>query len=309
MKRAAGLQRGQAMAEFVVMTAGCLLMLFVLVPVVAKLSDMSYKAQETARYTAWERTVWYNSNASSDSLPSQIDTRDGHLASRSDAAILNSAEQRLLGYTSEPPAFAAQDIAPTSEGGRNRFWRWTHGSRDEMLEAGSMPGASQMSVGRTPSAAYSVIDTYNDAMGPIVKVVSIFTSFGAGGDEDFLQIAHPTRNFHMAEVELPVPLAGSELGSQKLFGENTPTALQVRARSAVLADGWVAQSEGHFDEKANDFVIGTLIENNPVWGIVRSVIGIFEPSFKHIDFSPVNTDPMPDGDVDCNVTTGFCYFK
>ena len=55
--------RGQAMAEFVVMTAGCLLLLFVLVPVVAKLSDMSYKAQELARYTAWERTVWYNSSS------------------------------------------------------------------------------------------------------------------------------------------------------------------------------------------------------------------------------------------------------
>lgn len=34
--------RGQAMAEFVVMVAGGVLLLFVLVPVVAKLADMAY---------------------------------------------------------------------------------------------------------------------------------------------------------------------------------------------------------------------------------------------------------------------------
>lgn len=83
------------MAEFVVMTAGCLLLLFVLVPVVAKLSDMAYKAQEAARYTAWERTVWYKTNANERMLPSQIDLKDGFLASRTDEDVLNSAERRM----------------------------------------------------------------------------------------------------------------------------------------------------------------------------------------------------------------------
>ena len=57
------------------------------------------------------------------------------------------------------------------------------------------------------------------------------------------------------------------------------------------------------------FVLGTLIEDNPVWGVVKGLIGIFEPSFKDVNFAPIDTDPMPDKDVTCNTTTGFCYFK
>src|SRR5690606_19470051 len=124
---------------------------------------------------------------------------------------------------------------------------------------------------------------------------------------DLLQVAHPIHNFYKSEVELPVSLAGSKLGSRDLFPEHL-SSLDIRARSAVLADGWVAQSEGHFEEKANDFVLGTIVEKNPVWQTRRSIVGIFEPSFKEINFAPVNTDPMPDTDVDCNVVTGFCYF-
>ncbi len=303
-----GRQRGQAMAEFVVMTAGCVLLLFVLVPVVAKLSDMAYKAQEMARYTAWERTVWYGVAGGSDTHPSQIDTRDGHLAMRSDAAILNSAEHRLMSYSNVPQAFAPQDIAPALDTEGNRFWRWTHGGTSQpMVQSGEMPAGSSLANTRNTSLAYSILDTYNDVMGGIAKVVSIF-SFGQG-DEDFLQVAHPTHNFYRSNVEIPVALADGRLGSQPLLGEDFGNRLEVKARSAVLADGWVAQSEGHFHNKSDDFVLGNMIESNPIWSTVRSLIGLFEPSFKDVNFAPINTAPMPDSDVDCNVTTGFCYFK
>jgi|GEM_PF-587634 len=299
--------RGQAMAEFVVMTAGCLLLLFVLVPVVAKLSDMAYKAQELARYTAWERTVWYATHGADETKPSFDKSHDGQLALRSDIDIFNSAEQRLMSFNQQPAAFTPQDISTQSQPS-NGFWRWTH-NRDgqQMAAPGAMPAASALEVRPTPSFAYAVIDTYNDAMGLIAKVVSIF-SFGQG-DPDFLQIAHPTRNFYTTDVSIPVPLVGGALGSQPLFGEPFPSQLNVGARAAVLADGWVAESEEHFMNKADDFVLGNLIESNPIWGVVRSMVGIFEPSFKTVDFAPVNTDPMPDTDVDCNVATGFCYYK
>lgn len=295
---------GQAMAEFVVMTAGCLLLLFVLVPVIAKLSDMSYKAQELARYTAWERTVWYNSFGASDTLPSQIDTKDGYLAIRSDTDIRNSAEQRLLPFEATTRSFAANDIdEPTAT---NNLWRWTH-SGQAMTTAGSAAANAHLANTATPSLAYSILDTYNDVMGTVNKVLKVI-SFGQG-DDDFLQIAHPTQNFYRSAINIPVPMAGGRLGDQSLFGERFANQLNVKANSAVLADGWVAQSEGHFREKTDDFVLGTLIEDNPLWGVVRSLIGIFEPSFKDVNFAPVNTAPMPDGEVNCNVTTGFCYFK
>lgn len=296
--------RGQAMAEFVVMTAGCLLLLFVLVPVVAKLSDMSYKAQELARYTAWERTVWYNSFGASDTLPSQIDTKDGYLAIRSDADILNSAEQRLMPFEATTRSFSATDIdQPTAS---NKLWRWTH-SGQSMTAAGSAAANSSLKNEKTPSLAYDVLGVYNDVMGTVNKALKVI-SFGQG-DDDFLQIAHPTHNFYKTAVDIPVPLTNGQFGGKPLLGDAFANQLNIRANSAVLADGWVAQSEEHFREKTDDFVLGTLIQENPLWGVVRSVIGIFEPSFKDVNFAPVNTKPMPDKEVNCNVTTGFCYFK
>lgn len=297
--------RGQAMAEFVVMTAGCLLLLFVLVPVVAKLADMSYKAQELARYTAWERTVWYSPyGTEKDDLPSQIDTTNGYLAIRSDADIRNSAEQRLLPFEATSRALAASDIdQPTAN---NRLWRWTH-SGQTMASAGSVAGNASLANTATPGLAYTIIDTYNDVMGGVAKVVSIL-SFG-GGDGDLLQIAHPTQNFYRTAINIPVPMAGGQLGGNPLFGDQFASQLNVRAKSAVLADGWVAQSEGHFHEKTDDFVLGTMVEDNPVWGVLKTLIGFFEPSFNDVNFAPVNTDPMPDSEVTCNATTGFCYFK
>jgi hypothetical protein len=305
MNRGLEMCRGQAMAEFVVMTAGCLLLLFVLVPVVAKLSDMAYKSQELARYTAWERTVWYNPyGAEKEDLPSQIDTQDGYLATRSDTAIRNTAEQRLLPFEATTRSFAASDIdTPTAS---NNLWRWTHSGK-AMTTAGSAAANSSLTSAATPSLSYSIIGGYNDFMGGVAKVVNIF-SFGKG-DEDLLQIAHPTHNFYKSSVDIPVPLASGKLGGNSLFGDSYIGQLDVRASSAVLADGWVAQSEGHFREKSDDFVLGTLVQDNPIWGVVQGLIGFFEPSFKDVNFAPINTDPMSDGEVNCNVTTGFCYFK
>tara|TARA_R110000868_G_scaffold63100_7_gene190242 strand:- start:12413 stop:13303 length:891 start_codon:yes stop_codon:yes gene_type:complete len=293
------------MAEFVVMTAGCLLLLFVLVPVVAKMTDMAYKSQEVARYTAWERTVWYGPNGGRETTPTQIDTSEGHLATRSDAQIFNSAEHRILSFKSTADSFDPQDISADSSTQSNHFWRWTHGQGKSMLSSGEMPDNSTLRNERTPSTAYAILDSYNDVMGGVAKVVSIL-SFGQG-DEDFLQVAHPIHNFYKSEVELPVSLAGSKLGSQDLFPEHVRN-LDIKARSAVLADGWVAQSDSHFHDKAGNFVLGTAVENNPIWKTLRGIIGIFEPSFKEIDFAPVNTDPMPDTDFDCNQFTGYCYF-
>lgn len=301
--------QGQAMVEFVVMTAGCLLMLFILVPVVAKLSDMAYKAQEVARYTAWERTVWY-SPVDSDAWPSLPSNGDGHIAMRTDTSILNSAESRVMSYGSAILPLSPHDIDPTLEES-NRFWRWTHNSTGQgMVENNAMVQGSVVGAEMTPSIAYTVLDTYNDVMRVVAKVVSIFSFDFSGNNDDFLQVAHPVRNFYTTQIEIPVPLINGALGRRPLLGERFELQqLSVGARSAVLADGWIPQNEQHFREKADDFVLGSLVENNSIWPKVRGLIGFFEPSFKDVDFAPVNTDPMRDDSTACDKTSGFCYYK
>lgn len=307
MSRAnARVQQGQAMVEMVVMTSGCLLLLFVLVPVIAKLCDMSYKAQEAARYTAWERTVWYSNSNQDNTLPNQIDLLDGYLARRSDEDLLNSAQRRIMSFQREPLELSAQDIDPASSAQGNNYWRWTHGSGGRaMTSSGAMAAQTQLSRQDTPSFAYDVIGVYNDVMGTVNKVLDVI-SFGQG-DDDFLQIAHPTHNFYSAAVSIPVAMSNGQLGNQSLLPTALPQ-LNIRARSAVLADGWVAQSAGHFDEKANDFVLGNVIDQNPIFQTVQSLVGLIEPSFKNLDLGYVNTDPIPAAEPVCDTINGFCTF-
>lgn len=318
--------RGQAMAEFVVMVAGCVMLMFVAVPVIGKLTDMSFKSQEMARYAAWERTVWYGTpndyigQSKGDHSPSQydrdqifslspsdrslyqrLDTVEG-LPTRSNEDIFHSAENRLLTYRQQAQSFTNEDIEAPGNGMINRFWRWTSGNSQPMLETGASAAGSSMSNSAPSSVANTLMNGYNALMSPITKAVDIL-SFGAG-DEDLLQIAHPRRNLYSSDIRIPVSLTGSTLGSTPLIGD---APLSVNARSAILADAWVAQDELHMREKSDDFVLGTALEDNPLWDGIKTAVSFMEPSFRHIDLAPVNTDPIPDADVKCNPRSGFCY--
>lgn len=293
--------RGQAMAEFVVMVAGGVLLLFVLVPVVAKLADMAYTAQQVARYVAWERTVWFDTNKT----PGETD--DGDTAQRGNEAVLKSAEKRLMSYSAAIQPFTAADIDGNANTSSNHtLWRWTHGGGAKpMTASGSMPSTSSLSAEDTPSYSYDVIGIYNDAMGGVMNVLSFLK---IAKDDDFLQVAHETENFYNPNIVIPVAMAGSRLGSQPLFGGALDKQLNIRAQSAVLADGWNAQGDAHFKERADDFAVGTML-SNPLIETIISTIGIFEPSFKDVEFDYVGIEPIPDKPAKCTSSTGFCYFE
>lgn len=53
-------QRGQALAEMLVITAGFLAFVFAFTPILAKVMDARHKIQTAARYGAWERTIYYD---------------------------------------------------------------------------------------------------------------------------------------------------------------------------------------------------------------------------------------------------------
>jgi len=293
--------RGQAMAEFVVMVAGGVLLLLVLVPVVAKLADMAYTAQQVARYVAWERTVWFDTNKT----PGETD--GGDTAQRGNEAVLKTAEKRLMSYSKTIQPFTAADIDGSANTTSDHAqWRWTHGSGAQpMAAAASMRDNSSMNKEGTPSYSYEVIGIYNDAMGSVMKVLSFLK---IAKDADFLQVAHETENFYSPAIVIPVSMAGSRLGSKPLFGGTLDKQLNIRAQSAVLADGWNAQGDHHFKERADDFAVGTML-SNPLIDTIISTIGIFEPSFKKVEFDYVGIEPIPDTPAKCTNSTGFCYFE
>lgn len=291
---------GQAMTEFVVMTSGVLLVLFLIVPGLAKLLDMSFQTQVMARYVAWERTVWYDNG----DQPGETTEPGYDIAIRSDAAISGTAEKRLLTFSSVPQALSASDVSGIATGEKHALWRWSNGQ--QMLSGGGLTGGS-LNPQETPSFAYDVLEVYNDGMDLLMTPL---TMLKIQNDDDFLQVAHPQDNYFTPNVTASVNLGNGGLemvdGRGFLGPEYLPAGLTMRANSAVLADGWNAQGDHHFKERVDDFAIGTMMDNAVVNAAI-DVIGLFEPSFNDVDFGYVGIEPLPDADVDCDF--GFCYFN
>jgi hypothetical protein len=287
--------QGQAMTEFVVMTSGVLLVLFLVVPALGKLLDMSFQTQVLARYVAWERTVWYAAG----NQPGETSEPGADIALRSDSDIAGTAQKRLLSFTKTPEVLSSNDVSGLGNKPLHALWRWSNGQ--QMLSSGGLDNGS-LAAHDTPSVAYDVLAVYNDGMGLLMKPL---TMLNIQKDDDFLQVAHPTNNYFKPSVSLQVNLAGSgaEGGAKRGF---LPTTLTLRANSAVLADGWNAQGDHHFQERVDDFAIGTMMDNAVVNAVI-SVIGIFEPSFADVDFAAVDIKPIPQAQVKCDY--GFCYFN
>ncbi|MDG9924870.1 MULTISPECIES: hypothetical protein [unclassified Pseudomonas] len=280
------------MTEFIVMASGVLLILFLVVPMLAKLLDMSFQTQQMARYMAWERTVWYDNG----DQPSETTEPGNDIAVRSDSAIDGSAQKRLLTFTSSPEILSASDVSGVPAGTQHALWRWSSGG--QMLNGGGLTGNS-LNPEETPSFAYDVLGVYNEGMGLLTEPLTMI-GVGGGADGNFLQVAHPQDNYFTPSVSASVNLANTGLESSAL-----PDSLTITAKSAILADGWNAQGEHHFKSRSDDFAIGTLMDNGVVNAMI-SFIGVFEPSFRDVDFGYIGTDPIPEAETKCDF--GFCYF-
>src|SRR5690606_20304424 len=124
---------------------------------------------------------------------------------------------------------------------------------------------------QTPSFAYDVLEVYNDGMGLLMKPL---TMLKLQRDDDFLQVAHPVENYFTPSVSLRVNLGNTGLEAHSdrekgfLSPAYLPDGLTMSARGAILADGWNAQGDHHFKERADDFAIGTMMDN----ALVNAVI-------------------------------------
>ncbi len=72
-------QRGAVWVEFLVGSSAVLVSLFLLIPMLAKFSDIKQKTEQVAQYASWERTVW-----------------NGDVAIKSKEKIMNESQHRVL---------------------------------------------------------------------------------------------------------------------------------------------------------------------------------------------------------------------
>lgn len=95
---------GQAMTEFLIAAAFVLVPLFIFVPLLGKYIDFKHKAIQSARYQAWEYTVWYEDTGERDILDN-FNTGDTtfRMPVKTSETTQREAASRFMGPTGNEP--------------------------------------------------------------------------------------------------------------------------------------------------------------------------------------------------------------
>jgi len=308
-------QSGQAMTEFVVSVSFVFLGLFVLVPTFGKLMDMQYQTQQASRYVAWERTVWFDQGDEPDESVQSLDYWQS-VATRSDADVMESMSNRFF-YGNGPGELKqiTQSDVDGQEGDINPIWTYVQ-SKNTMYGGTTLgtdgdDDSGKMDAALTPGIGYKIVDVINDGVKVIADPVNQFLGMLGGDNDDFMTFAYETKNYFSPVLTTQVVLANSQGGGTGVWdrddtgawGSGIEDAIfsnwdgKIKARSAILADGWNTQSLSHYQQRADDFVPSTLFDN-AIFDAVITIASFLEggPSnsaINKLDFGAVGIEPMP----------------
>ena len=324
---------GQAMVEFSVTVAFIFLAMFVFVPTFGKLMDLQFQNLMASRYIAWERTVWFdqtNDDNRDDFVISGDDFES--VAVRSDDAIMNSAESRFFyGHGKLLPIMLNELDVESPSGLTSPIWTYVQSKK-------SMYGGSTLrsfDAKDTPSIAYDI----GNALATGVKAIKAPIDFllGAIGNDNEDMFEFPlvtSKNYYtpILSTRLNVGNAHGEgqsvwertdgsgdfspgIESAFFMRDGAPEWNTFESRSAILADGWNAQSVKHYKDRADDYVPSTLFQND-LFEVIIDVASILETgrdssAIGKLGFGEVGVEPMPSVNgqptpVSCD--DGFCSF-
>jgi len=308
-------QSGQAMTEFVVSVSYVFLGLFVIIPMFGKLMDMQSQTQQASRYVAWERTVWFDQGDEPDESVQSIDYWES-VATRSDDAVMETMTNRFF-YGHGPG-----ELKPISEadlggetGDINPIWTYVQSKNtmyggttlgtDDDEDTGKMDGAL------TPAIGYKIVDVINTGVKVIADPVNEFLGILGGDNDDFMTFAYETKNYFSPVLTTQLNVGNSHGGGVGVWdrdaagdwGSGIEDVIfsnwdgKMKARSAILADGWNTQSLQHYQQRADDFVPSTLFDN-ALFDAVITIASFLEggPSnsaINKLDFGAVGVEPMP----------------
>ena len=336
-------QTGQAMTEFVVSVAFVFLPLFVFVPMFGKIMDLQFQTQQASRYVAWERTVWFDTGYASDDSWDNFEISSDEfesLAVRSDDELMNSMSNRFFyGHGSSVMKGITDDDLDAPGGNVSPLWSYVQ-SKDTMYGGTTLMSGTNSETGKkrsldgqeTPSFAYDIWGFVDDVVSAVTDPIGDLLGFA----DDFLTFpAIQSKNYYSPVIQTSLNIGNAHGGGSDVWdrqadgsmGRGIESALfqdgegnphwdgTLNFPSAILADGWNAQSLTYYEERADDFVLSSVFDN-AVMDAVIDVASIFEggPSNSSIDkleFGAVGTEPMPAEDgqpLDVSCDDGFCYY-
>lgn len=283
--------RGQAMVELVIVAAFVLLPLFLAMPFLGKYLDVRTAAVESARYAAWERTVWYGGGAAS-SIGIEIPatgltpafTFGGNrwkANAKTDDEIRSEIAVRLLSNTRDTDAFKSGDktTADFNKGSRD-LWRTRDGS--PMLSSYD-DVADKVSNSDAPGLLNTVVK-------PVGMVAAALGPFTLEVQGEYAAAVTITLQHHDLERFLDTPQASNPLA----FTE----------ANVILANGW---SAGGRDGSAYTSVMNQVkgltptslfdkelpVINMTLEDVIHWTVGIPFPEIHKLDLGKIEPDIVP----------------
>jgi len=285
---------GQAMVEFIVMSAALLAPLFVIVPLLGQFADLNFQTQMAGRYVTWERTVWFEGNGSGKNTPSELD-ENAAVATRTDATIASSAQNRFFRDTgvnisrSDFGALAAADV--------NKAWRLQGGGN--LFSAATGEGGNPLDMGTKPgdmtdvALAYYGLEVLNTVTGSVTNaVVGALDFVGLDLGLDRYWMTDPMfdkKGYFTPAVRVQFnndPAAYGPFESWLLFDDDGLPLIanpNFTYSGAIVANGWNAQSMEHFEERVDNYVGTNPFLVNDVMDFVVDAIQFIEKFYTEVN--------------------------
>lgn len=256
------------MTEFVIGTLFFLLPLFLIIPMLGKYADIKNAAAQTARYVAWERTVWYGGDSASISWPGN---------SKSEARIANEARQRIIAF--------GQGIS-NNDGGNGSYadsgarTLWYNRDGKPLLKNYNDAGIGTISNENSP-------DTVTRTVLQGITAVTSITGFNLETKGLYTGSAAIKVN------TLPIGLSLSGTGSDRF----DPGPLTFKDTNVILANGWSANGSAHVKSQTRGVAPLGLLGDATLQPIIQAagcvLMAAFTPEICFLEVGKIEPDVVP----------------
>ncbi len=273
--------RGQAMTEFVVVASFVLVPLFLLIPLLGKYVDIRHSTIQSARYEAWEYTVWNRNDSAS-----KFGGYKYAIPTKSPEVIKQEAMKRFLSTTHIP--LRKSDGNGWEHSHRNLLWTDHRGV--PLYRPGGSNGAD-VSVDKTPDKL-KVIQLLVDWTGKLFRVLAEVIRF-VTANKDLGFTIMDANGYYRAESKTKVQPVNWIDPNNELAGINSfKRGLTFSAQASVLSEGWNAGGSDHAANQTAGLVPTKLLDN-PVINTILDIAGYIAPEFHQIEFGYIDHESVP----------------
>jgi len=276
-------QSGQAMTEFAVVAAFVLIPTFLLVPILGKHIDIKHKTIQSARYEAWEYTVWNKGNSNrtrNDRFPASrfLGYGSNPIPEKNYAELKREANKRFF---SAPGSTINRDDSTKTSFTVNPLWEDHRGT----ALLGGFDTKSLASDEKTPDVT-GVVTGFVGAVGAVSKFLSgllATVSIQAG----FTQIDMKGKFVGRSKSTM------EELAWAKESYENEQS---FQHQAAVMSLAWSAGGKKHTEYQVRGLVATSLLDIeaiNPIRDILAVVLISPELQSEWLKFGFVQADAVP----------------